>query len=137
MSHCEEFRGAEGLGVHAEDLSSFDLAQYDLFLDVVQDHQEVLTFLGISRVVVGHCDDGAIVFHYDGGKFERDPELLTEGDEEIEFLGQGEYCAAGLGVGGRGCNCGLLDAAVVEGAGSPAERDIVRVEEVRSVDFAV
>jgi hypothetical protein len=70
VSHCEEFRRAERLGVHvrcvefAEDFSGFNLAQYDLFLDVVQDHQEVLTLLGISRVVVGHCDDGAIILHY-------------------------------------------------------------------------
>ncbi len=142
MSHSEEFRGAEELGVHvccvefAEDLSS-------LFLNVVQDHQEVLTLLGMSRVVVGHYDDCAIAFHYDGGKFEGDPELLSEGDKEIEFLGQGEYCA-GLGVGGRGCNRGLFDAAVVEGAGGATERDVVsgvafavRVEELGSVDFAV
>ena len=54
MGHGEEFRGAEGLGVHvrcvelAEDFSGFDLAQYDLFLNIVQDHQEVFTLLGIS-----------------------------------------------------------------------------------------
>ncbi len=42
MGHCEEFRGgAERLGVHvrcvelAEDFSGFNLAQYNLFLDVV------------------------------------------------------------------------------------------------------
>ena len=116
----------------AEDLSSFNLVQYDLFLNVVQNHQEVLTLLGISRVVVGHCDDGAIVFHYDGGKFEGDPELLTEGDEEIELLGQGEYCAS-LSVGGRGCNRSLLDTAVVEGASSTTERDVV----VSGVSLAV
>jgi len=78
VGHCEEFRGAERLGVHvrcvelAEDFSGFDLAQYDLFLNVVQDHQEVFTLLGISRVVVGHCDNGAIILHYDCGKVEGD-----------------------------------------------------------------
>ncbi len=51
----------------AEDLASFDLAQYNLFLDVVQDHQEVLPLLGVCRVVVGHCHDGAVVLHDDGG----------------------------------------------------------------------
>ena len=84
----------------------------------------MLTLLGKSRVIVGHCDDGAIILHYDCGKFEGDLELLTEGDKKIEFLSQGENCA-GLSVGGRGCNRGLLDAAVVEGAGSATERDVV------------
>ncbi len=137
MSHCEEFRGAERLGVHircvelAEDFSGFDLAKYDLFLNVVQDHQEVFTLLGISRVVVGHCDNGAIVLHYDCGKVQGDPELLAEGNKKIEFLGQGEYCAS-LSVGGRGCDRGLLDTAVVKGASSATERDVVS-----SVAFAV
>ena len=84
----------------------------------------MLTLLGVSRVIVGHCDDGAIILHYDCWKFEGDLELLTEGDKKIEFLGKGEKCA-GLSVGGRGCNRGLLDAAVVEGAGSATERDVV------------
>ena len=51
-------------------------------------------------------------------------ELLTEGDKKIEFLGQGENCA-GLSVGGRGCNRGLFNAAVMEGASSATERDVV------------
>ena len=102
-----------------------------MFLNVVEDHQEVLALLGISRVVVGHCDDGAIVLHDDCREFEGDSELLTEGDEEIEFLGEGENCS-GLGVGGRGCNRGLFDAAVVEGSGCAAERDVVS-----GVSFAV
>jgi hypothetical protein len=102
-----------------------------LFLNVVEDHQEVLALLGISRVVVGHCDDGAIVLHDDYREFEGDPELLTESDEEIEFLGQGENCS-GLGVGGRGCNRGLFDAAVRKGSGSATERYVVS-----GVSFAV
>ena len=115
----------------AEDFFGFDLTQYDLFLDVVQDHQEVFTLLGISRVVVGHCDNGAIIFHYYGRKFVGAPELLTEGDKKVEFLGQGEYCAS-LSVGGRGCNRGLLYTAVVEGASSATEGDVVS-----GVSFAV
>ena len=76
-----------------EDLASFDLAQDDLFFDVVQYHQEVLALLGVSGVIVGHCDHSAVVLHDDGGQFERNLELLTECDKKIEFLGQGEYCA--------------------------------------------
>ncbi len=47
-------------------------------------------------------------------------------------------------MGGGDCYGSLFDTAVVEGANSPVERDIVsgvafavRVEEIRSVDFAV
>jgi len=81
-----------------EDLACFDLAQDYLFFDVVQHHQEVLALLGVSGVIVGHCDYSAVVLHDDGGQFERDVKLLTECDKEIEFLGQGEYCAS-LSVG--------------------------------------
>ena len=104
----------------------------------------MLALLSVSRVVIGHCDDGAVVFHDDGGQFKEDPELLTEGDKEIEFNGQAEYCA-GLSVGGGGCDSGLFDTAVVEGASSPiVEGDTISsvafavwVEEIRSVDFAI
>ena len=103
----------------------------------------MLALLGISRVVVCHCDDGAIILHYDCREFEWDPELLAESDEEIDFLGQCENCA-GFGVGGRGCDRGLFDTVVVEGSGSATERDVVsgvsfavRVEDVGSVDFAI
>ena len=126
-----------------EDLASFDLAQDYLFFDVVQYHQEVLALLGVSGVIVGHCDHSAVVLHDDGGQFERNLELLTEGDKEIELLCKCEN-GAGFGVGGRGCNGILMNTAVVKGANGPIERDIVsgvalavRVEEIRSVDFAV
>ena len=69
--------------------------------------------------------------------------VLAESDEEIEFLGQCENCAS-FGVGGRGCDRGLFDTAVVEGSGSDTERDVVsgvsiavRVEKVGSVDFTI
>jgi hypothetical protein len=81
-----------------EYLACFDLAQDYLFFDVVQYHQEVLALLGVSGVIVGHCDYSAVVLHDDGGQFERNLELLTECDKKIEFLGQGEYCAS-LSVG--------------------------------------
>ena len=60
-------RGAEWLGMHVRivelpvvDLACLDLSQCDLLFDVIEDHQEVLALLGVSRVVVGHCDDGAV-----------------------------------------------------------------------------
>ena len=60
-----------------EDLAGFDLAEGDLLLDVIEDHQEVFAFLGVSRIVVGHCDDGTVVLHDDSGEFEGDLEFLA------------------------------------------------------------
>ncbi len=47
-------------------------------------------------------------------------------------------------MGGRGCDRGLFDTAVVEGSGGATERDVVsgvsfavRVEEVRRVNFTI
>ena len=63
---------AEWLGVKvghvifASDLLDFDEAHIDLFADVVDDHEEVLTFL----VVCSDCDDRRVVFHNNGRKLE-------------------------------------------------------------------
>ena len=51
----------------AEDLTGLDLAECDLFFDVVEYHQEVLALLGISGIVVRHGDDRAVVLHDDCG----------------------------------------------------------------------
>ena len=69
------------------DLACFDLAEVDLFLDVVDYHQEMLAFLGVTSVVVGHSYNCAIVFHYDGWELQRDAQFLAKGDDEVEFLG--------------------------------------------------
>jgi hypothetical protein len=64
---------AEWLGVKvghvvfASDLLDFDEAHINLFADVVDDHEEVLTFLEISLVVCSDCDDRRVVFHNYGG----------------------------------------------------------------------
>ena len=72
VRHVLECGGAERLGVKIRivelsvDLASFDLTKSYLFLDVIEHHKKVLAFLGVSRVVVGHSDDGTIVLHNDG-----------------------------------------------------------------------
>ncbi len=54
MCHVCEVRGSKWLSEHVRivefsvDLPRFDLAQCDLFLDVVKYHQEVLALLCIS-----------------------------------------------------------------------------------------
>jgi hypothetical protein len=58
---------AEWLGVKvghvvfASDLLDFDEAHINLFTDVVDDHEEVLTFLEISLVVCSDRDDHRVV----------------------------------------------------------------------------
>ena len=75
-----------GVVQFSEDLAGFDLAEGDLLFDVIDDHQEMLAFLGVSGIVVGHRDNGAVVLHDDSGEFERDLEFLAESDDEVEFL---------------------------------------------------
>ncbi len=54
MSHFCKVGGSKGLGVHVRivefpvDLPHLDLTQGDLFLDIVEDHQEVFALLGVS-----------------------------------------------------------------------------------------
>ena len=104
MGHGWERGGAERLRVKvgvvelAEDLASFDLARRDLLFDVVEHHEEMLTFLRVAGVTVGHGHHGAVVLHDDGGEFKGDVQLLADGDEKVEFLGQGED-GAGFGMG--------------------------------------
>ena len=64
--------------VFASDLLDFDEAHINLFADVVDDHEEVLTFLDVSLVVCSDCDDRRIVFHDNGGKL--DGKLQVDGD---------------------------------------------------------
>ena len=48
----------------AVDFSSLDLAEGDLSLDEVDNHQEVLAFLGMgTTVVVCDSDNGVVVLH--------------------------------------------------------------------------
>ena len=46
--------------------AGLDLAEGDLFFDIVDDHQKVLAFLCMGTVFVDDCDNGAVVFHHDG-----------------------------------------------------------------------
>jgi hypothetical protein len=46
--------------------AGLDLTEGNLFLDVVDDHQETFTFLSVCAVFVGDGDSGAVVFHHDG-----------------------------------------------------------------------
>jgi len=55
----------------AVDLSCLDLTEGYLLLNIVEYHQEMLAFLGISRIVVGHSDNRAVVLHDYGREFER------------------------------------------------------------------
>ena len=58
MSHLCKVGGSKGLGVHVSvaefpvDLPRLDLAHGDLFLDIVEDHQEVFALLGVSLAIV-------------------------------------------------------------------------------------
>ena len=45
---------------------SFDLAEGYLLFDVVEYHEKVFAFLGITGFRVGEGYHGAVVFHYDG-----------------------------------------------------------------------
>ena len=103
MGHVDEGRCPQGLRVHvcrvelSVDLAGFDLAKVNLCFDVVNDHQEMFAFLGVAGVVVRHSDDSAIVFHDDSWEFQGDAQFLAKCDDEIEFLGEGEYCS-GFGM---------------------------------------
>ena len=82
MGHGGVAGAAKGFGVEigvvefAVNFAGLDLAEGDLFFDIVDDHQEMFAFLGMSTVLVGDGDNGAVVFHHDGWK----------SDEEAEFL---------------------------------------------------
>ena len=97
----------------AKDLARFELSERDLLLDIIEDHEEMFAFLCVSGVVVGHCHDCAVVLHDDGGEFKGYMKFLTESDDEVEFLGQGENSAGFCVGGGCGDSC-LFDTAVVE-----------------------
>ena len=60
-----------------EDLAGFNLSEGDLLFDVVDGHQEMLAFLCVAGIVVGHCYDCAVVLHDDSGEFEWDMEFLA------------------------------------------------------------
>ena len=72
VGHLRIGRAAQGFFVEvgiiefAVDLSSLDLAEGDLLLDINENHEEMLALLGICSVIVGHCDDCTIVLHNDG-----------------------------------------------------------------------
>ena len=94
---------------------SLHLAEGDLFLDEVDDHQEVLSFLGMgTAVVVGDSDNGAVVLHDDGREGNNgDAQFLAEGDKVVEVSGESKD-GAGLCLGrGRG-DGGLFDATIVK-----------------------
>ena len=111
MRHVSEGRGAERFGVKigvvkfAVYLACLDLSKGYLLFDIIDDHQEVLEFLGIACVIVGHCNDGTVVFHDDCREFEGYLEFLAESDDEVDFFGEGKD-STGLCVG-RGCSDGL------------------------------
>ena len=111
--------------------TGLDLAKGDLFFAIIDDHQEMFAFLGMSAVLVGDGDNGAIVFHHDGWKSGGEEEFLAEGDNIVEILGESKY-GAGFSLGGGGCDCCLLDTAVVESSSGSSEGDAVS-----SVAFAV
>ncbi len=67
--------------------TGLDLAKGDLFFDIVDDHQEMFAFLGMSTVLVGDGDNGAVVFHHDGWKSDEEAEFLAKGDNVVEILG--------------------------------------------------
>ena len=123
--------------------AGLDLAKGYLLFDIVDDHQEMLAFIGVRSVLAGDGENGAVVFHYDGWESDWETELLAKGDDEVEILGEGKN-GAGFGLSGGGCDCCLLDTAVVEGSSGSSEGDAVssvaftiRVGEVRGVDLAV
>ena len=81
--HICEVRRAKRLGVHvgvvefSVYLTCFDLAEGNLLLDIIEDHEEVLAFLRVAGVTIGHGDDRAVILHDDGGKFQVYVELLA------------------------------------------------------------
>ena len=105
VGHLRVCRAAQGFGMEVDiiefavDLASLDLAERDLLLDLVENHEEMLALLGIDSVVVGHCDDCAVVLHNDGGEMERNAEFLEEGDKKVDFLDDEGEDGAGFGVG--------------------------------------
>ena len=103
------------------DLPGLDLTEGDLFLHIVDDHHEMLTFLGVCAIVVGHGDYGAVVLHDDRGEVKRYSKFLAESDDEVDFLGEGEDCPS-FGVSRRSCNRSLLGAAIVKCTVGTVER---------------
>ena len=61
--------------------------------------EEMLAFLRVAGVAVGHGHHGTVVLHDDGGKCKGDMKLLADGDEEVELLGQSKdgasFCMSG------------------------------------------
>ncbi len=94
MSHVCNVRRTKRLGIHVGVvefsiyLARFDLAEGDLLLDIFENHEEVLVFLCVAGVTVGHGDDRAVVFHDDGRKFQGYMEFLAQCDKEVEFFGK-------------------------------------------------
>ena len=64
---------AENLGVEvravelAVDLENLDEAECDLLLDIVDEHNEVLTLLGVGSLYGGYGDYGTVIFHGQSG----------------------------------------------------------------------
>ncbi len=71
VSHVRKVRRTKRLSVHVGVvefsiyLARFDLTEGNLLLDIVENHDEVLAFLCVAGVTVGHCDDRAVIFHDD------------------------------------------------------------------------
>ena len=71
MGHGCVTGAAERLGVEvcvvelAVDLAGLYLSKGNLLLDVINDHQEMFTFLGKCTFIIGDGDDRAVVFHND------------------------------------------------------------------------
>ena len=68
-----EARVAEYLGVEvravelAVDLEDLDEAECDLLLDIVDEHNEVLTLLGVGSLYGGYGNYGTVIFHDQSG----------------------------------------------------------------------
>ena len=68
-----EARVAEYLGVEvravelAVDLEDLDEAECDLLLDIVDEHNEVLTLFGVGSLYGGDGDYGTVIFHDQSG----------------------------------------------------------------------
>ena len=83
-----------GIIEFAVDLASLNLAERDLFLDILENHEEMLALLGIGSVVVGTAMLSSIMM---AGR-ERDAKFFEEGCEVLDFLHEGED-GAGFRVG--------------------------------------
>ena len=59
-----EYLGVEVRAVELSvDLENLDEAESDLLLDVIDEHDEVLTLLGVGSLYGGDGDYGAVIFH--------------------------------------------------------------------------